>query len=199
MPTTHGAGVGQSPSPLRSCGSAEGGVRPCGALLPPRPLTEAEQKLAHLLLLQAPPPEPRLPQGQGPKALVCAQSGRRGPLAANSSTWGSIGVTTPPHPPPVSHCHQVSPGLGFTCPCTSVDWPRGTPHKTLKAGSLTLLGGRGDLWDCPATAGHWKLVGSQGPPQGTLPQAWACHAPGRSVCLGPRRAFETQGFRPATA
>lgn len=102
MPTTHGAGVGQSPSPLRSCRSAEGGVRPCGALLPPRPLTEAEQKLAHLLLLQAPPPEPRLPQGQGPKALVCAQSGRRGPSAANSSTWGSIGVTTPPPPAGVS-------------------------------------------------------------------------------------------------
>lgn len=197
MPTTHGAGVGQSPSPLRSCGSAEGGVRPCGALLPPRPLTEAEQKLAHLLLLQAPPPEPHLPQGRGPKALVCAQSGRRGPLAANSSTWGSIGVTTTSTPRRcliATRCHQ-----GWGSRAHAHLWPRGTPHKTLKAGSLTLLGGRGDLWDCPATAGHWKLVGSQGPPQGTLPQAWACHAPGRSVCLGPRRAFETQGFRPATA
>lgn len=144
-----------------------------GATAAPRPVTEAESRSSPTCFCSRPrgalagrcPRGLAFLRGGGPKALVCTQSRRGGAMAANSSTWGSVGVTSPS--PLASHCHQVSPGAGFTCPCASVDWPRGTPHETLKAGSLTPLGGRGGLWDCPGTTGHWELVGSRGPPQGT--------------------------------
>lgn len=67
----------QSPCHPCSCGSTEGGVRPCGALLPPRPVTGAESKSSSTCFCSRPrgaptrrcprPPGPHLPQGRGPQ------------------------------------------------------------------------------------------------------------------------------------